>query len=361
LVSVQDYNDEQWDNWVDTLLNLSVVSMVFLALSASVRHMVEHWGWPKTSQIRFYFLTGICGGLFIHGSDVIWPLLCISLNYWITKAVRRLRSENLAVLIIWAFNFVVLISVFVVQYPRINDLIPLIGTLTYGYNGFSRWTVYYKLAMLRQISFGIDFQQAYRKNQRPSVTALNSKLPPSAAHYELADPKQFDLVSLIGYTFYLPLLIAGPIAPFSQFVRDCEKRQTQVPLRSILRMLFQVACYTLALEVWLHYIYVYSWNQQADWRNHSPAVLSMICFWTLQHMFVKFTVIWRSFRALALLDGISVVRNPRCVCEPALSDPFFLFLFFFSFPRLKTCRGVSTTQLAFRAFGETGTHHSLSG
>jgi protein-cysteine N-palmitoyltransferase HHAT len=277
--------------------------------------MIENRGWAKDTQMKFYCVTGLIGGFFLNGTEVLWPLFYISIGYVITKATRRL-PESLAILIIWLYNLAVLFSIYLLPYPQINELFPFMRTITFGYVGFSRWSIYYKLAMLRLISFGIDFQQAYRKNQRPSVTPLTTATsnqtstgPASISRYELADLKQFNFVSLIGYTFYLPLVIAGPIAPFSQFARDVEQRQTQVPLRSILWMFVQVTVYTIAMEIWLHYIYVYSWNHYGKWSDFTPSMLSMICFWTLHHMFLKFTVIWRSFRALALLDGISVVRQ----------------------------------------------------
>lgn len=216
-----------------------------------------------------------------------------------------------------------LLAIYLVDFPAPNTVFPFLKTLTLEYEGFARWNIYYKLAMLRQISYGIDYQQALRRPPTPILTSA-AKLPASDSSnssdkYELAEMRHYSLSSLYAYTFYLPLYIAGPIATFSNFVRDCEHRQTKVSLRSILIMFVQVTVYTIAVEIWLHYIYVYSWNFEGQWEKFTPAVLSMICFWTLHHMYVKFTVIWRSFRAMALLDGIGVVRPFAGMVEAVFS------------------------------------------
>jgi len=67
-----------------------------------------------------------------------------------------------------------------------------------------------------------------------------------------------------------------------------------------------------------HYLYLISYTSwifsTGNWQTLPVGTLALISYWTLKTMYLKFLIVWRYFRILALLDGIEVPENMnRCM------------------------------------------------
>lgn len=304
---MQDLSDHQWREWSSQKWLLAATMIPFVIFSSFLRSAAMRFQWRSSVQIWFYAFVGLVSCWILHGSGTVWILVFVSGNYVCTRLVEPL-PESLAVLIVWVYNAATLALTHMAYFSSIGFFVPALAFLD-GFHGMVPWFVYYKMSMLRQVSFSIDYQIAFRhKEAKTSLDFTSQAKQTRRERQETADLSSFGFVPLFAYTTYLPLYLAGPIATFSSFARSCELRQKTVPLSEIAWMLVKVAIYWVGLDIFLHYIYVYSWNVGRDWTQYTPGVLSLICYWTLNFMYIKLMVVWRTFRALALLDGIYTVR-----------------------------------------------------
>jgi protein-cysteine N-palmitoyltransferase HHAT len=306
---VQDLSDFQWREWRDKKFILLYTMGPFLLISFLMRTLAAKRGWKPAVQVWFYAVVGLLGCWVMHGSGTIWILTILFGNYIIGRLLEPV-PENVAVFLIWVYNAGALTLNHLSFFESIGFFFPALGFLD-QYRGLMPWHIYFKMVMLRLVSYAIDYQIAYRQKilKRDEHLEVDSQAKQTRRErQETADLNLFGVVPLVAYALYLPLYLAGPIATFSSFARSCELRQKTVPISEILIMIFKVAIYWIGLDIFLHYIYVYSWNVIGDWDQYTPGMLSLICYWTLNFMFMKLMIIWRTFRAIALLDGIYTVR-----------------------------------------------------
>ena len=127
---------------------------------------------------------------------------------------------------------------------------------------------------------------------------------------------EYTFFNFFCYLFYVPLYVAGPILTFNSFIAQYsvpfsnnETRPTYVAIYFL-----RIAAAVLLLEVMMHLIYVMAIGSSQAWAGFSSLQLLMLAYLSLKFVWLKFLVIWRFFRAWALLDGVYSVENMnRCM------------------------------------------------
>ena len=71
------------------------------------------------------------------------------------------------------------------------------------------------------------------------------------------------------------------------------------------------------MEIMIHFIYVIAISKaQPEWQVYTPFQLSMLGYFSLNHIWLKLLLPWRFFRLWALLDGIDPPENVvRCMSD----------------------------------------------
>ena len=225
----------------------------------------------------FQFMAGLCYVTILHGYRVIFTLLITLGNFALTRVFSGafLRKS------VWIYNLAVLV---LVSWDGESWTLPFVSS----FRGMSGWAHMFNMFMLKQISFGVDFSSSSSGN----------------------------IVSYLGYIFYTPLFLAGPIVTYEGWLAQVETcsinwRYTRTyALRWIVSFVI--------IEVWTHLSYA---NTIAAHGKSSvlalvtsPVLAFHLSVSVFVFMWLKFLLIWRFFRLWSLLNGIDVPENMnRCV------------------------------------------------
>ena len=186
--------------------------------------------------------------------------------------------------------------------------------LRQGGDQLVRWHTIYKITLLRLLSFGVDYNWARRNrpvNQRvaaKSVLERQQEEPRPLREYE-------SVLHFLAYAFYVPLYMGGPVVTYNAFAAQYREQQRTVSLWQIVWGLVRLSAYYVGFDVVGHYIHMLCINEKRLWYGHMSS-LDMVydALYTLTWMYMKFLIMWRTFRLFALLDGINTHENmPRCI------------------------------------------------
>jgi D-alanyl-lipoteichoic acid acyltransferase DltB (MBOAT superfamily) len=185
--------------------------------------------------------------------------------------------------------------------------------------GVRNWTVGFPFVALRMVSFAVDHHDALTGAALPPPAPKVS----SDTYRRLQDtsrpPDRYSFVNYLGFVFYAPLAVAGPICSFNAWHAQMEAPHPTPPRDLLLytgRLLFAYVC----LIAVLHVSYV---TAIVDTATHgfpdlfklvSGMEFVMFSFCIFMFTWLKLLVIWRFFRLWALLAGVYTVENmTRCV------------------------------------------------
>jgi D-alanyl-lipoteichoic acid acyltransferase DltB (MBOAT superfamily) len=169
--------------------------------------------------------------------------------------------------------------------------------------GLMNWQTYYKMVVLKLISFGIEYCSFFQ-DQANEIHLQYKKLDDRDAENSLTQARgrqgatvssfplrlgDFSFTNLISYALYPPLYLAGPITTFDRFVHNVrwiarqyligfltpilqmQHPQTEVSTKEIVKSVIKVALYMLLMEIGLHYIYAHSFSAYGEWSRYGPA------------------------------------------------------------------------------------------
>ena len=134
----------------------------------------------------------------------------------------------------------------------------------------------------------------------------------------LESPAAYSFFEYFAYCLYPPLYLAGPTCVFHKFAPQLYRAQTTHSRRAVARYaLVKFALVFLLLEVWTHLVYTNAMALGRVWTRGAtfgPFEVGATSLATLNFMYLKFTVMWRFFRAWALASGVEAPENMlRCV------------------------------------------------
>jgi D-alanyl-lipoteichoic acid acyltransferase DltB (MBOAT superfamily) len=92
------------------------------------------------------------------------------------------------------------------------------------------------------------------------------------------------------------LYLAGPIIPFNDFIAQSEKQPKTITARSTLMYLFRWIGLYFFMEIFLHAFHVIAISKDRAWSGFTPFQIMMVGYFTLKHIWLKLTIIWKFFR-----------------------------------------------------------------
>ncbi|KAI5293239.1 glycerol transporter [Ascosphaera acerosa] len=294
-------------------------------------------------RVNFDFYFGLAFVVLLSGVSTLKILAIFAINYTIATKLPRQHIP----LATWVFNVAILFANELSRgYPlgqlarlvtsvtssaghqqgEVETVHPLIalGQWLDSYGGLMpRWEVFFKVAILRLISFNMDYywslvapaataeKQQQRAASNPAMLSERDRVatPAPAAAY--------DFRHFAAYVLYTPLYITGPILTFNDYIAQSTHRLPSITTTRTTLYAVRFLISLLCMELMLHYIYAVAISQAApDWSLYSPFQLSMLGYFNLHHIWLKLLLPWRFFRLWALLDGIDPPENMiRCMSD----------------------------------------------
>ena len=121
---------------------------------------------------------------------------------------------------------------------------------------------------------------------------------------------------LVAYALYPPTLVAGPVTTFNAWLSHIKSPQRQHTRPAVGAAVLRAAGLVLALEAALHYFPFFSVAKHGSFRAFGPRAVAIFGYCAIVMLWLKFSAIWATFRAWALLDGVEVPDNMRrCVAN----------------------------------------------
>eukprot|EP00741_Cyanophora_paradoxa_P009852 tig00001657_g9543.t1 len=259
-------------------------------------------------RLAFSLLFSLGFVAYVHRFSALWLLGVVLVNFGIGRACGASRWN---LVLTWAWCIFVRFSSELNGGYRLSDFFNAFHSLD-GSTGMLRWWISFNLCMLRLVSFNTDYYWALRA--RPSPVDVRSKSEYTRRQETSLPARCYSLPACLAYALYVPLYIAGPITSFNAFYSHMLWPQRAVPLRRALLLLARALLVFLGIDVSLHFLYYYGVVEYGLWRELPAWELGLTGYFTITFMWCKFLVIWRFFRAWALLDGVEVPENMlRCV------------------------------------------------
>lgn len=330
-----DNSDQQYKFFRDNLLLLSVVVIVHIFLKKSIVKFLL-----AGNRLLFDFVFGLIFLFVLHGVNMLKIVFLIGFIHIVNLICIKKRLFKAGQVIM----FVVAIGslFFNVHFRKwkYEQILFLLKPLDAGFKGIvSRWDVFYNFMLLRVLSYELDFLEAnsleFNKKEEPSAIELidRSSLKEDASAESLVDEvksdkvaltdlerlsykhklNQFNILNQLAYLLYAPLIIAGPIITFNDFLYQ-NKKPLKCDMKFKIKYLFRLLFCILVMEVLLHYTYVVALSKFKAWDGLTPYQISMIGLFNLNLIWLKLLIPWRFFRLWSLLDNIDPTENMlRCM------------------------------------------------
>ncbi|QLQ77902.1 hypothetical protein HG537_0A01490 [Torulaspora globosa] len=323
-----DNSDSQYRFFRDNLPLLVGLMVAHTVVKRVVRYVTG------TSKLSFDFGFGLCFLYAAHGVNSVRILLHMFVMYSIVHLLKNQRK--LASILSWTYGIGTLfINDRFRNYP-FSNFIGCLSVLDTGYKGIiPRWDVFFNFTLLRMLSYNMDFLERWngiRQKQPPSspvgvstcdarITSDSLESPTSSTvlneRQRLVAPhniQDYGAINYIAYITYTPLLIAGPIVTFNDYVYQSKHTLPSINVRYITSYAIRFVICILTMEMVLHFAYVVAISKTKAWTGDTPFQISMIGLFNLNIIWLKLLIPWRLFRLWALIDGIDAPENMiRCV------------------------------------------------
>ncbi|KAI8991686.1 MBOAT, membrane-bound O-acyltransferase family-domain-containing protein [Mycotypha africana] len=323
-----DNSDAQYGQFRDNIPKL--LPLVFTHLIFNKAN--QHYQW-LSSKLKFSLLSSIICILLLHGFSTLKIFFLVSINYIIG---RRFKSSKWNPALTWAYNlFVLFINEYYDGY-RFEHMFGSAFQWLDQWEGFqARWHILFNFAMLRLISFNMDYYWACNERTNISTVTTRKVKGHEKQVYELPHTdkervvkplldEDYNYFNFLAYVLYTPLLLCGPIITFNDFISQFKYRSKNLTRRYIAFYTIRLIFVILLMEVILHYLYVVAISKAKAWNNDTPLELSMIGYFNLVIIWMKLLIPWRFFRLWSLMDGIWVEENMvRCMSNNFSAQRFW--------------------------------------
>ncbi|OTB05074.1 hypothetical protein M426DRAFT_320131 [Hypoxylon sp. CI-4A] len=273
--------------------------------------------------------------LALHGVSAFKVLTILYLNYQVATALPR-KYIPVAT---WIFNIGILFAnefgngykfgdfaALIAGSPTQNSLVDSGSTLVAwgrwldSYKGImGRWEILFNITVLRLVSFNLDY---YWSLDRRSFSPIEKQVDPAALSERdrvtiPAQTKDFSFRNYVAYAIYAPLYLTGPIITFNDFISQLRYKSASIETWRTFRYGVRLVLTLLAMEVFLHFIYVQAISKANPvWGEYTAGELSILSYFNLHFIWLKLLLPWRLFRLWSLVDGIDPPENMiRCVSD----------------------------------------------
>eukprot|EP00668_Euglena_longa_P009447 GGOE01011412.1.p1 GENE.GGOE01011412.1~~GGOE01011412.1.p1 ORF type:complete len:548 (-),score=107.24 GGOE01011412.1:392-2035(-) len=309
---LMDDSDRQWRIFRQNALELFVVALIHIS---SVRVLRALRVSPSV-QAALELLFGLAGLTFLHGAGLLFVIALALGNFLLSRLSCSLRAgsvlHRLVPTLAWGFNLFTLLISSSLSRLAFSDINPHLASLDL-HRGFMRWSVPCNLLVLRMISFTIDHHRACAEG---ADTALQSRLLHTDQMLaETHRPRdRYSLLNYFAFLFYLPLYIAGPISSFNAWQAQMEHPQTEYSRKDLVLYSLRVAFNLVLLQHLLHTSFSNAIcanirRHHAEFATFTPFQIIAFSFICVYFLWLKFAVIWQSFRLWALVGGVLTTEN----------------------------------------------------
>ncbi|EPZ34993.1 Membrane bound O-acyl transferase, MBOAT domain-containing protein [Rozella allomycis CSF55] len=310
-----DNSDKQYAGFRNNLMALTLLFTLFSLSSVMFKN---------TKRNTFYlFVSGIF--LFIlHEFGAAMILLLVSINYIIAKKFNRTKFNPA---LTWILNILYLCLMEYAEnilVPRFSVGLPLVGSVR-------RWPVYFKVTLLRMISFNIDYYKSFSimKDESKECNFAELTLQVNLSSERGRSEKwhsneEYSFKNYLIYLFYPPLYLAGPIVTFNnfQYQINLPKPITNAKDTMIYGVRWIISWF--CMECLMHSFHVVAIKDAKAWTTLNAYELASVGFWNLISIWLKLLIIWRFHRFWALVDGIEAPENMmRCMCNNYSAQGFW--------------------------------------
>ncbi|KAK4518315.1 Chitin synthase, class 7 [Mucor velutinosus] len=314
-----DNSDAQYGQFRDNIPKLLPLVLLHLALNKANR--IYHW---IQSNLHFSLLTSLLTVFLFHGSSTFKILFIITVSFSIGHCYKGSKWNPI---LTWLFNLLVL---FVNEYYDGYRFAHMFGQgfqWLDDWEGFqARWHILFNFAMLRLVSFNMDYYWAFNSEDK-KVKGHPAHEAPHTDKERINNPlleSDYNYTNFLAYVLYTPLLLCGPIITFNDFISQYRFPSPNLSKRYVITYAFRLVNVILVMEFTLHYLYVVAISKAKAWDGASPLELSMVGYFNLVIIWMKLLIPWRFFRLWSLADGIWVEENMvRCMSNNFSAQRFW--------------------------------------
>ncbi|KAI7865222.1 MBOAT, membrane-bound O-acyltransferase family-domain-containing protein [Mucor mucedo] len=318
-----DDSDSQYGQFRENIPKILPLVLIHLLLNAANRRYKF-----VASQIRFTLLTSMAVLFIFHGSSSIKYLTIISMSFAIGRLAAGTKWNPL---LTWTFNLLVLFLNEHYSGYRFADMFGPTFEWLDAYEGVqARWHVLFNFAMLRLVSFNMDYYWACnsKKESIKDHDELDNE-PRLSDKDRITTPlknldQDYGYLNFLAYILYTPLLLCGPIITYNDFISQFQFPSKNITKRYVVLYAIRLVIVILVMELTLHFLYVVAISKSKAWDGASPLEMSMIGYFNLVIIWMKLLIPWRFFRCWALADGLWVEENMvRCMSNNFSAQRFW--------------------------------------
>lgn len=294
----------------------------------------------KIDKTRFDFGFGLFFLFAAHGVNSLRIMCHLIIMYSIPHIFKR--NRRLAVLLSWTYGISTLFINDKYRAFPFGNIVGFLAPLDNAYKGIiPRWDVFFNFTILRMLSYDMDFLERWSNRlqntqtvaaneaasrpdmkKRPSTPTLETIQESGTAlildeRARMVAPhhiQDYNFVNYVAYVAYTPLLIAGPIITFNDFLYQSRHTLPSINMTQIFSYAVKLTVSILTMELLLHYTYVVAISKTKAWSGDTPFQISMIGLFNLNIIWLKLLIPWRLFRLWAFIDEIDAPENMiRCV------------------------------------------------
>ena len=287
----------------------------------------------------YYILTAGAFLYYLYGNCIIFIVGVSLINYAIGKICK---TSSLNAILTWSFNLAILFTS--KKYNGYEFHTFYLPYYLEDNRGVLNWETYFNILFCRLVSYNMDYAEQLGKKQNEAMLTPVKKDEQWSEYRQRQEShldvtKDFGIIPYFAYLFYVPLFVGGPVCSYIPFISYVKYGiQKEVSFKRLVWLTVAVFIYVIGLEIYLHLLWTVGMNEKGIWKEGrwetyspngelkslEPQFVAVIGITTLTFMYMKFLIIWRMFRVMALWDGINPPENMnRCVNNNYLVSDFW--------------------------------------
>ena len=325
LSKYRDYYDFQWKFFRQNFFIFLLIAVGFVLMSKFVKKYFE-------KNIRmFNSIAGILYCFFLVKFKTIY-LLCATCCFYFTKSLIKLGEKSF-IAICWIELF--LLKYLIKYSQKLFDLNQFLKLSADNNIDNLSWEILLIYSLLKMLSFNLEFKKIYNnESTAESIFNINQAKSHCMQCYDgnfcekclentfICEKEKieesFSFINLLNYIFYPPLLLGGPLVNYNSFIfqQDMHKESEHNTLFKMNKIFYALKIISLfvIMEVYNQFLYpIYLFKNKKDPiepNNNTPLFYyCFICLNILTFLWLKYAIMWQSFRFWAWCDGIFVEEN----------------------------------------------------
>ena len=266
LTKYRDYEDLQWKYFRTNFFIFLFIGIAFVAVSKFIKK------YNSGEFLKyFYTISGIFFALCLIKFRILYIFSALFLFYFTKKLI--VLGDRIFVIINWCELF--LCKFIIAKGEKIFELKKILQNENNDMDNIT-WEFILVYSLLKMLSYNIEYKKIYFEQTVPeSIFSLNQARSHCMECYDgnfcakclentvISDKDKtedsFDIINLINYIFYLPLLYNGPLINYNSFIFQLNiikdsKHNDLIKMNKILYFLKFLLIFTI-MEVYNHFLF----------------------------------------------------------------------------------------------------------